>query len=70
MTAITQLHQRALDATGQVVAGINADQYDLPTPDADWDVRALLDRMASPGNLGRRTRGRADDPAGRRPARR
>ncbi len=50
MTEITQLHKRALDATGQVVAGINADQYDLPTPDADWDVRALLNHIVA-GNL-------------------
>ena len=50
MTEITQLHRRALDATGQVVAGINAGQYDLPTPDADWDVKALLNHIVA-GNL-------------------
>jgi uncharacterized protein (TIGR03086 family) len=50
MTEITQLHRRALDSTGRVVAGISADQLDLSTPDADWDVRALLNHVVG-GNL-------------------
>ena len=50
MTEITDLHRRALDATGEVVAGISADQLDLATPDADWDVRQLLNHLVG-GNL-------------------
>jgi uncharacterized protein (TIGR03086 family) len=50
MTEITDLHRRALAATGRVVAGISADQLDLGTPDADWDVRALLNHLVA-GNL-------------------
>jgi uncharacterized protein (TIGR03086 family) len=38
------------DATGGVVAGISADQLDLATPDADWDVRELLNHVVG-GNL-------------------
>jgi uncharacterized protein (TIGR03086 family) len=50
MTDITRLHRRALDSTGRVVAGISPDQLDLRTPDADWDVRALLNHVVG-GNL-------------------
>ncbi|HEX6930606.1 MAG TPA: TIGR03086 family metal-binding protein [Streptosporangiaceae bacterium] len=50
MTEIAQMHKRALDATGVVVAGISADQLDQATPDADWDVRALLNHVVA-GNL-------------------
>lgn len=50
MTEIGQMHKRALDATGEVVAGIAAGQLDLATPDADWDVRALLNHVIA-GNL-------------------
>ena len=50
MTEITELHRRALDATGAVVAGISAGQLDLATPDADWDVRELLMHVIG-GNL-------------------
>ncbi|MDR2984494.1 MAG: TIGR03086 family protein, partial [Nocardiopsaceae bacterium] len=50
MTEIAELHRRALDSTGRVVAGISADQLDLTTPDADWDVRALLNHVVG-GNL-------------------
>ena len=50
MTEITHLHRRALDSTGRVVAGMSADQLDLRTPDADWDVRALLNHVVG-GNL-------------------
>lgn len=50
MTDIAQLHRRALDSTRVVVAGIATDQMGLPTPDDEWDVRALLNHVVS-GNL-------------------
>jgi len=50
MTEIAQLHRRALDATGAVVAGISAEQLDQPTPDSEWDVRMLLSHVIA-GNL-------------------
>src|SRR6266568_8774712 len=50
MEEIAQLHRRALDATGRVVAGMSASQFALATPDADWDVRALLNHLVA-GNL-------------------
>jgi uncharacterized protein (TIGR03086 family) len=50
MEDIAQLHRRALDATGRVVAGMSASQFGLATPDADWDVRALLNHLIA-GNL-------------------
>lgn len=47
---IARLHRRALEDTGAVVAGIGPDQLGLPTPDAEWDVRALLTHLVA-GNL-------------------
>jgi uncharacterized protein (TIGR03086 family) len=47
---VATLHRRALDRTRGVVSGIGADQLDLPTPDQEWDVRALLNHLVS-GNL-------------------
>jgi uncharacterized protein (TIGR03086 family) len=40
-------HRAALDATREVVAGITDDQWDLPTPCAGWDVRALLTHVVA-----------------------
>src|SRR6266568_6474338 len=50
MEEIAQLHRRALDATGRVVAGMSPSQFALATPDAGWDVRALLNHLVA-GNL-------------------
>jgi uncharacterized protein (TIGR03086 family) len=36
------LLERALDQTEAIIAGIGAGQAALPTPCADWDVRALV----------------------------
>jgi uncharacterized protein (TIGR03086 family) len=47
---IAELHRRALDATRRCVAAITPDQMALPTPDDDWDVRALLNHLIT-GNL-------------------
>ena len=44
---ISALHRQALDAARPVVAGIRPDQLDLPTPDAEWDVRALLNHVVA-----------------------
>lgn len=43
-------HAAALDHTRRTVAGIDDEQWDLPTPCDDWDVRALLQHLVS-GNL-------------------
>src|SRR3954462_9703368 len=50
MTDIATLHRQALQATGRTVAGIRPDQLSAPTPDAGWDVRALLNHVVA-GNL-------------------
>src|SRR6478735_11826839 len=44
---ITADHRAALDATRVVVAGITPDQWSLPTPCDDWDVRALLNHVVA-----------------------
>ena len=36
------LLERALDQAAAIIAGIGASQAALPTPCADWDVRALV----------------------------
>ena len=38
-------HRRALDAATAVVRGLRADQLDLPSPCAGWDLAALLEHM-------------------------
>ena len=47
---IAELHARALDATGRIVAGIPADRWHADTPCEGWDVRALLNHVVA-GNL-------------------
>jgi uncharacterized protein (TIGR03086 family) len=37
--------EAAVAQTRPIVAGITPDQYDLPTPCTEWDVRALLDHL-------------------------
>lgn len=44
---ICALHRQALDATRRLVAATRDDQLDLPTPDDDWDVRALLNHVVA-----------------------
>jgi uncharacterized protein (TIGR03083 family) len=41
---------RALAATGDVVAGIGADQWSAPTPCTELDVRGVLNHLVR-GNL-------------------
>src|SRR5215471_10476071 len=50
MTDIAELHAKALDATGMIVAGIPADRWHTDTPCDGWDVRALVNHVVS-GNL-------------------
>lgn len=40
-------HRRALEETGLLVAGVRADQWGLPTPCTDWDVRALVNHIVA-----------------------
>src|SRR5205085_3087572 len=52
------------DHTGAVLAGVTADQWDDPTPCAEWDVRVLAAHTVGVvDNMGRTARGedRIDD---------
>jgi uncharacterized protein (TIGR03086 family) len=42
---IVALYERALDQAGQIVAGVSPDQFGLPTPCSEWDVRTLLEHV-------------------------
>ncbi|MFN2537322.1 MAG: TIGR03086 family metal-binding protein [Mycobacteriales bacterium] len=44
---IDKLHRRALEATRPLVAATGGDQLDLPTPNEEWDVRALLNHLVA-----------------------
>jgi len=50
MTDIAELHARALDATGRIVAGVPSDRWHANTPCDGWDVRALVNHIVA-GNL-------------------
>src|SRR5437660_10517912 len=39
------LHRRAIAQTGTVVAAVTPDQFALPTPCTEYDVRALLSHI-------------------------
>jgi uncharacterized protein (TIGR03086 family) len=45
---------RALDGTGEVVAGIAPDQWELPTPCTDWTVRQVLNHLVGGNRLATR----------------
>ena len=47
---LAAVHGRALGATRAYVAGVRPEQWDDPTPDADWNVRELVSHIVS-GNL-------------------
>src|SRR3954469_10528786 len=49
-TDIASTHRQALDATRPVVAGVRADQWDLPTPCDGWTVRELTNHIVA-GNM-------------------
>jgi uncharacterized protein (TIGR03086 family) len=41
----------ALDGTGQLVAAVTAEQWDLPTPCSDWTVRQLVNHVVGGNRL-------------------
>jgi uncharacterized protein (TIGR03086 family) len=43
--------ERALEATGLIVAGIRADQWSNPTPCTEWDARTLLNHLVGGNRL-------------------
>ena len=45
MADIQELHRRAVEGFGQRVRAIGDDQWHLPTPCTDWDVRALVNHL-------------------------
>jgi uncharacterized protein (TIGR03086 family) len=46
-TDIARVHRQALTATARLVAGVRSDQWHLPTPDEDWDVRELVNHVVA-----------------------
>ncbi|MGP4018119.1 TIGR03086 family metal-binding protein [Saccharopolyspora sp. 5N708] len=44
---IENLHRRAMQGTGQVIAEVGPEQLRLPTPCADWTLHGLLRHMVS-----------------------
>jgi len=47
---MAELHRRALEATGRIVANVAPRQWTAPTPCAAWDVHALVNHLVA-GNL-------------------
>jgi len=47
---LPKVHEQALQHTARYVAGVKGDQWDGPTPDDEWDVRALVNHVVS-GNF-------------------
>lgn len=45
-----EMHERALDQTGAIVAGVRPEQLGSPTPCSEWNTRELLGHMIG-GNL-------------------
>lgn len=45
MNNIPELHRRAVEGFAQRVRAIRDDQWHLPTPDEDWDVRQLVEHL-------------------------
>ena len=44
-TVIPELHRRAADRFAGLVHSVRAEQWQLPTPCAAWDVRALVNHV-------------------------
>jgi len=47
VTDIITMHERALDQTAPLAAGVRPEQLDLPTPCTEWNVRTLLNHMVA-----------------------
>lgn len=47
MSEVAKWHRQALNETRQVVAGIKAGQWELPTPNEQWNVRELLNHVVA-----------------------
>lgn len=41
----------ALDATGELIAGVRSDQWTNPTPCPEWNVRALVNHLVVGGRI-------------------
>ena len=42
---LDQLLERTMESTGRIIAGLKPEQYSLPTPCSDWDVRGVLNHI-------------------------
>ncbi len=47
MDDLNDVHRKALDATGKVIAGVAADQWGQPTLCEGWDVRQLANHVVA-----------------------
>lgn len=47
---LPELHSEALGESGALVASVGDEQWHLPTPDDDWDVRQLVNHVVA-GNF-------------------
>ena len=47
MDDLNDVHRKALDATGKVIAAIGAEQWGKPTPCEGWDVRELTNHVVA-----------------------
>src|SRR5262245_57114108 len=45
MMDVKTLHRRSVESWQRYVDGVGADQWSLPTPCTDWDVRALVNHV-------------------------